>query len=243
MPKITQNVNYKIFSSDVKQKVKHLNTLEAVAQVFMESIFETFKESIILCRLFVTVPYNNLPETNKNFVTKLTKTRKVHKLLKKDTLVLSLLGTSGLEKKWNNRRNSQGHIGIPLVSPDFIGEIPMMSRLLKELGLNINWIDNNDTGLVKHTIGNLNGMFYVEDAATEKDHNGRLIITSQDFVKKYNIKTVIGFGGSYIHSGTFFTSIIFLNEKLSQPEARRFTAEMSFFKTISTNCRNIIFKD
>jgi hypothetical protein len=243
MPKLKENINYKIFSSDVKHKVKHLNTLEAVSQVFMESIFDTFKESVILCRLFVTVPYNKLPEFNKNFVSKLTKAKKVDNLLNDDTLVLSLLGSCGIEKKWKNRRSSQNHIGIPLISSAFIEEIPMMSRLLKELGVNINWIDNNDTDLVKHTIGNLNGMFYVKEATTETDQNGRLIIAAQDFVKKYNVKTVIGFGGSYVASDTFFTSIIFLNEKLIQAEARRFTSEMSFLKTISTSCRNIIFKD
>ncbi len=68
-------------------------------------------------------------------------------------MVLSLLGTRGEDMRWNDRRNSQGHVGIPLVSADFIDAIPMMSRLLKELGLDLNWIASDDTeSIMTHTV-------------------------------------------------------------------------------------------
>ena len=111
--------------------------LEESAQVLMDLLYERFSESIILTRLFATVPYGKLPAANKQFVDNLANSAGITDLIKDTTLVLSLLGTRGKEPEWDNRRSSQGHVGIPLASADFIDAIPMMSRLLKELGLDL----------------------------------------------------------------------------------------------------------
>src|SRR5512144_2112177 len=99
---------------------------------------------------------------------------------------------------WNDRRNSQGHVGIPLATSDFIEAIPMMSRLLKELGMGLDWIDSNDTSMVARALGSSSGLFYVPDAALEIDAKGRKVIAGQDFVKTHGVKTVFGMGGAFI---------------------------------------------
>ncbi len=124
----------------------------------------------------------------------------------------------------------KSHIGIPLVSAAFIDAIPMMSCLLRQLGMGLDWIDSADTSLVKHTIGSMSGVFFVPDAATEVDHHGRKIIAAQDFVAAHKVKSVFGFGGGYLGTPTFAVTIIFLRETITQDKARQFAAGMAFFK-------------
>jgi len=94
-------------------------------------MYDEFEESIVLARLFATVPFGELPAYNQEFVNKLADSTGITQLINDKTYILSLLGTHGVEENWNARLNSQGHIGIPLASADFIDSIPMMSRLLK----------------------------------------------------------------------------------------------------------------
>jgi hypothetical protein len=204
----------------------------------MKTLYNEFKESIVLARLFATVPYGRLPAPNKNFVDALAKSKGVSQSIHDQTLVLSLIGTIGEESAWNDRRNSQGHVGIPLVSSAFIDAIPMMSRLLKQLGLGLDWIDQGDTNVVKHTIGSMSGVFFVPDAASEVDQHGRKIIAAQDFVTKYGVKTVCGFGGGYLGGATFSVTIIFLRETLDQNQVRAFAAGQSFFKAVTSDLVN-----
>ena len=196
-------------------------------------MYGAFKDSIVLVRLFATVPYGQLPKQNKDFVDGLASSKGVGKSIHDQTLVLSLLGTSGEGPAWNDRKDSQGHVGIPLVSAAFIDAIPMMSRLLKQLGLGLDWIDSTDTNLVKHTIGSMSGVFFVPDATTEVDQQGRKIIAAQDFVKAYKVKTVLGFGGGYMGTSTFAVTIIFLRDTIEETKARQFAAGMAFFKAIT----------
>ena len=83
--------------------------------------------------------------------------------------MLSLLGTSGVKPAWNDRRQSQGHVGIPMVSAAFIEAILMMSRLLKQLGVRLDWIASHDSQIITKVMGEMSGVFFVADAATEVD--------------------------------------------------------------------------
>ena len=81
----------------------------------------------------------------------------------------------------------------------------------------------------------MSGVFFVPEAASEVDQRGRKIIVAEDFVQKYGIKTVFGFGGGYLGSSTFSVTIIFLRETLSETDARQFAAQVGFFKTITAD--------
>lgn len=205
--------------------------LEGAAQKYMSILYETLSESIILARLFATIPFEELPEPSKEFVTNLAQSAGISELIKERTRVLSLLGTRGAKHEWNDRHNSQGHVGIPLASSDFIDSIPMMSRLLKQLGAGIDWIGTNDTELVASTYKNRSGVFYVRDAKTEVDNKGRKIIAAQDFVEEEKVKTVFGIGGCYMGTSLFFTTIIFVREFLDKDIVERFMLQANKFKT------------
>ena len=100
----------------IGEQVSGCDTLEHAAQQYMSILFETFSESIVLARLFATIPFGELPEKNREFVTSMAESADIVELIQDQTLVLSLLGSRGKKHEWNDRRNSQGHMGIPLAS-------------------------------------------------------------------------------------------------------------------------------
>jgi len=215
----------------VREQTKNLRHLETAAQRLTDILYEAFSDSIVLVRMFATVPFGQLPEFNQVFVKKLATTNGISHLVNQDMLVLSLLGTRGSNPMWNDRRRSQGHVGIPLASATFIDKIPMMSRLLKDLGLNLDWIDSHDTDIVMKTIGSMSGIFYVRDAKQAVDTQGRKIIAAQDFVAAQSIKTVFGLGGGYATSKTFLTVIVFCRETVDKTQAALFSPIVGLFKS------------
>ena len=206
------------------------STLEQASQEFIKITYEAFSDSLILARLFATATYEELPPKNKQFVDELSKKANIASKINKNTLVLSLLGTCGQERHWNNKNESKGHIGIPLASGDFIESIPMMSRLLKELGMGLSWIDKADTKMVTQTLGLLAGVFHVEDAKTAVDNMGRKIIAEQGFVLSYGVKTVFGLGGGYAGYPRFITAIFFTKDDIPKNVADRFMDLIITFK-------------
>lgn len=218
----------------VKEIAHEHDSLAGAAQRYVSILYDELKESIILARMFVAIPFKALPASNKEFVMALVHSSGASEQIKEETLVLSLLGSRGAKPEWNDRRNSKGHVGIPLASSDFIDKIPMMSRLLKELGAGIDWIDETDTKLVVNTFKSISGVFYVRDAATEVDNAGRKIIAAQDFVEGEKVKTVFGIGGGYVNTPVFFTTIIFLREYIEKQMAEQFMFQASKFKIATT---------
>ncbi|MBN2393930.1 MAG: hypothetical protein JXR84_24565 [Anaerolineae bacterium] len=214
----------------VKEKSSGCQTLEEAAQRVTDGLYDEFNDSIVLVRLFATVPFGKLPAANRTFVSRLAQNQSITQLINDNTLVLSLLGTRGARATWNDRHQSQGHVGIPLASAAFIDKIPMMSRLLKEIGLDLDWIDRRDTDIVIKAMGRVSGVFYVQDAKTAVDQQGRKIIAAQDFVEANQVKTVFGLGGGYATSQTFVTLIVFCREALVKSQAALFTPVITNFK-------------
>jgi hypothetical protein len=228
------NVNIPSFIEGVGNSIARCRCLEDAAQKVTDSVYKEFKDSVALARLFVTVPFEMLPDSNRQFVTNMMEAKKLTGLLTNHTQILSLLGSSGQEDAWNGRHKSRGHIGIPLVSADFIDQIPMMSRLLKSLGLSLDWLSGNGTGITQSTMGKMAGIFYVPDAATAVDEKGRKIIAAQDFVSKYNVRTVFGVGGGYTHETAFVVLIVFAREQIDEERARCFLPLATVFKAATT---------
>lgn len=224
--------------SDLDRKILTVNTLpylEDATQKFAELMYEQFPKSVVLSRVFVTIPFGMLSDFRQNFVLKLSESAGVREQLTENTPVLSLTGTCGQNKNWNHWRNSEGHVGIPLVSDDFIDRIPMMSRLLKELGIRLEWLDYYDTKIVTKKLGRLSGLFYVQDAATAVDDRGRKIISARDFVRDFNVKTVFGIGGSYAARNVYIVMINFINRNLPHRGAELFMRLINVFNSETTH--------
>jgi hypothetical protein len=214
--------------------VTGFNSCEELAKKYASIFYTRFSESIVLARIFATVPFGKLPDANKRFVTSLALTAGVTEFIKDHTPVLSLIGTAGANPNWNDRRRSVGHMGIPLASGHFIGSIPMMSRLLKQLGMDLGWIDKWDAKIIGDNLSRMGGTFYVKDAGSELDSEGRKIIASQDFVTQNKVRTVFGFGGGYLATSDFAVFIVFTRETLEKAKAEQFQVLVGKFKAATT---------
>lgn len=228
------------------QKAVHgAATLEHAAQRYVETVYAALEGSLALLRLFVTVPYRELPAGNRAFVDALVAGAGARDALGEDTLVLSLLGTAGVEPAWCDRRQSSGHVGIPLLSQEFVAEIPMIARMLKQLGVTLDWLDSHDEAVVGKTFGIQSGVFYVPEAATAVDGRGRKIISAQDFVARYGIETVYGLGGGYVETPVFAAIIGFCRERVEREQVERLRPHVARFKaeTVGLVARGSIFAD
>ena len=105
----------------------------------------------------------------------------------------------------------------------------MVARLLKELGVELQWVDEAPSVNVRRLLGGFNGLFYVEDARSARDSLGRLIIPAQDFVQQYEVASVFGMGGVY-PGGTLVTIIVFCREALPREQVEPLKTLVSIFK-------------
>lgn len=234
MNKISEITSIFPVIDEMTKNLKGCKTLEQAAQKVTDTLYEKFSNSIVLARVFATMPFGALPDTNRTFVEKLAARQNISNLIRYETPVLTLLGTRGIKPSWNDRGQSEGHIGIPLASATFIDKIPMMSRLVKEIGINLDWIDHQDAIVVKTYIG-VSGVFYVSDAETAIDDQKRKIIAAQDFVRDYQVKTVFGLGSSYLSNTTFLTLIIFCREQIEKNKVEQFLPLISNIKASTTS--------
>lgn len=230
--------------SRLEYELRGSTHVQEAAQKCARIIYEEFQESVVLARVFATLSFGELPSRDKAFITDLAKLKQVAAQLGDKTPVLSLLGTYGARSEWNNRYNSRGHLGIPLVTSSFVDSIPMVSRLMSDMGIVLDWFDEWEPNLLVKSFGRTTGVFYVRDARTRVDQQNRKIVSVQDFVAAENIKTVFGLGGSYLN-GSFLTMIIFTRETVEQPQAERFMSLVNTFKiaTMSLVMKGAIFAE
>ena len=215
--------------SGIESRVRGATSLEEGAQALATELYTQFAESVVLARVFLTVRLDGLPGDVRAFVENLArsagKTGPLHGLLP----VLSLVGTRGQEAAWNARRSSRGHQAIPLMSAAFVGAIPMISRLFREIGVPLTWIDSDDAQLIATAVGHSGGLFFVPEAESAVDDHGRKIIAAQDFVSAHGVKTVFGTGGAYAR-GQLLVIVVFCRDRVARTTAERFLALTDLFK-------------
>jgi hypothetical protein len=199
--------------------------VEGGAQLFVEAFCERFP-TVVLARLFLVLPFESLPPRDAEFARALVKD---DARLKPATRVLSLLGSSGHNPTFVGRLNSSGHLAIPLLDRQFVQEIPMITRLLADLEVDFQALDDGRPIATRKMLGGRNSTFYVADAATARDEQGRSIIPARDFVESNGIRTVFGMGGAYI-DGTLAAAILFTQESLERPAVDRFASFINTFK-------------
>lgn len=129
---------------------------------------------------------------------------------------LTLMATAGQRPDWNSRHFSREHRAVPLPSREIVEKAPMISQLIKELGLELKAILQPMPDVVKDLAGKRHGIFYVQDAL------GSPYIPAQDeFVVRYGIRSVVGFGGM-LTLGDLFAVILFATVPIPPKSAERF---------------------
>jgi hypothetical protein len=129
---------------------------------------------------------------------------------------LTLMATAGESAAWNSRHLSRGHRAIPLPSPEIVEKAPMISQLIKELGLELKTVLQPSPEIVKELAGKRHGVFHVENAL-----GSPYIPAQEDFVVRYGIKSVLGFGGM-LFTGDLFAVILFATVHVPAKAADRF---------------------
>jgi hypothetical protein len=195
------------------QGLPEFTCAEEAAQAVVGLLYEFFRESLALLRLFVTVPYGELPAATRQFVDRRGTDTGTSHLIHDRTPVFTLLGTRGEHAEWNERHKSQRFRCIPLASSAFVASLPMLSRQFKSVGFDLALIDDWNAAVVgRGRADAYTGMLYIRNAATDRDEQGRMIVPVQDFVVTHGIRTVLGFGSGYANHPTMVTLFAFTRE-------------------------------
>jgi hypothetical protein len=174
----------------------------------------------IVSYFFKTVSYEALPNELQVFAKKMLKEDVPASTMK----CLTLLGTVGENSEWNSRESSKGHLAIPLPSEEVLHQIPMIRNLIQQLGLSVKSVVAPDPALLLDMEQKTYGVFFVPEALGSPN-----IPFQDEFVVRYGIKSVLGFGGM-LPSLDIFVIIIFLRNTISREEA-------DLFKNLSLNIK------
>lgn len=203
---------------------RYMHVVEG-AQAFVGGFAARFP-SVALARLFIVLPLERLPPFDQSAARRLVDDQR---RLKPDTPVLSLLGSAGHDPAYLGRLESRRHLAIPLLDRAYVQSIPMVTRLLGDLDVDLLALDEGRPIVTRRMLGGQNAAFYVADARTARDESGRAIIPAQDFIEAHDIATVFGMGGAYV-DGTLVAAVLFCQENLDRLRAERFQSFISTFK-------------
>ena len=88
-------------------------------------------------------------------------------------------------------------------------------------------------------------MYRISDMSFEdfESLNEKISTVSSSSSLEEDVKTVFGFGGCYLHTSLFFTTIIFVREYLEEEQVKKFMMQTNLFKTatLSLSSENKIF--
>lgn len=192
--------------------------METAANKIVRNLYDQFvdkksgNKACALVRLFKTHPYKDLDKELQEFAAELLG----HQPEPPESKCLTLLATAGERPEWNSRQQSNGHKAIPLISEKFVMAVPMISNLVKQLGLEISQVVRPETGIILDLSKRKYNVFHVPDAL------GSPMIPSQDnFVVPFGVKSVVGFGGVF-PSGNLFAVILFAKVSIKRGIADQF---------------------
>jgi hypothetical protein len=204
-------------STELRRATKAAPTMEDAAQAVCRALYDELvtpenAKACALVRCYKTHPYGKLEPELQAFARAVLKGHTIGPAVR----CLTLLGTVGDETAWNARRSSAGHQAIPLPSADIIEKAPMIAQLIRQFGLDLSDVVQPASDLVRGLQGKTYGVFHVPEAV-----GSPYIPAQKDFVVKFGIRSVVGFGGS-LPSGDLFAVILFARVPVSSETADRF---------------------
>ncbi|MDQ6718122.1 MAG: hypothetical protein M3Z17_07220 [Gemmatimonadota bacterium] len=215
---------------DIRKRIAAEGTLEDAARRVCEYLSAELAgpnglRACALVRCYKTHPYGELEQELKNFV----KASLGGEAPRASMKCLTLMGTVGEEPEWNSRHRSKGHKAIALPSSEIVEQAPMIAQLIREFGLDLSAVVDPGKEVVRDLMGKTYGVFHVAEA-----RGSRFIPAQEDFVLRYGIRSVLGFGGS-LGGGDLFAIILF--SKVAIPEAAA-----DRFRTVALDVKSGFFK-
>lgn len=173
---------------------------------------ETGRPACVLVRFFKTHRYTHLDPALRDYVNRLPGVGTPAP----STPCLTLLGTVGELPEWNAPDRSVGHRVIPLPSRQIVERFPMISQLMRQLGVEEASILHPDRALLVDAQAQVYGVFHVPDA-----EGSPYIPAQEDFVRPFGVRSVLGFGG-LLPDGELFAVILFSRVRVPVETARLF---------------------
>lgn len=212
------------------QGIAGCSCAQEAAQDFVDRLYGRFRDSLVLLRLFITVPYDRLPEEDRCFVDGRVRATNTSHLIQGATPVFTLLGTRGKKPEWNDRRASVHFRCIPLVSTAFVASLSMLSRQFESVGFDLGLIDAWESKVAATgRADQFRGMLYIRNAGTDRDAQGRMIVPRQEFVAESAVRTTLGFGSGYARHPTLVTLFAFTNETVERSAVEPFANLLEAF--------------
>jgi hypothetical protein len=205
-------------------------TMEASARLICRALYDELRTpddtpACALIRCYKTHPFGALPPELRRFARRAANQIE----LPRDSMkCLTLLGSVGEEPQWNARFSSKGHQAIPLPSPRIVERAPMIAKLIRDFGLDLAHVLDPTPEVVRDLAGKTYGVFHVEEAV-----GSPVIPAQEEFVTRYGIRSVVGFGGS-LASGDLFAVILFSRVSISPASADR-------FRTLALDVKTLFF--
>jgi hypothetical protein len=201
----------------IRQSAANATTVSEAAQAMVEYLYEecghpTAARSCALVRFYKTYAFNSLDARLQRFA----KTQLGDIEPAAGMQCLTLIASIGQEPKWCDPRQSVGHQAIPLASAQMVEGAPMIAQLIREMGLDIKDVISPDKELIQESAGKSYNVFHVEQAL-----GSPYIPAQKDFVKRYGVRSVLGFGG-LVGEGDFFAVIMFSRGPIPAASAARF---------------------
>jgi hypothetical protein len=120
-----------------------------------------------------------------------------------DLRCLTLLASVGDEVDWCDRRRSRAHKTIPLPTEELVERLPMVSQLIRQLGLDLSTVLRPSPEQLTELSQRTYDVFHVEDA------QGSPHLPAQDeFVVPRGIASALGFGGM-LYTGDLYAVVLF----------------------------------
>lgn len=196
----------------------------------MSHLFDEFSETLVLIRLFATVPFSFLPEREKRFAVRVASEHECPEELTDSTTVVALAATRGTQPHWNDPANSRSRLAVPLLGSAFVATIPLVGRVMSGMLTDVPWMTKQETLIVKEATGKMSSLLLVEDARTETAGDGSKAVVDQQFVHDHGVRTVMTLGGHYLN-GTCVALVLFTTEHLTWEQASKFTTLLNTIKT------------
>ena len=184
---------------------------ERLVRLFEERFVHEGRSALVLARCFLTQPYRALsPHLQAVVRDGLGSTPDP------DLICLTLQATRGERPPWCEVRRSVGHQAIPLISAEQVQGIPMIARLLEQLGVPVSLVLAPSTELLLEAAETRYNVFFVPEAL-----GSPFIPAQEDFVEPYGIRSVLGFG-SLLPTGGLYATILFSRQALPAETAQAF---------------------
>ena len=206
-------------SREVRKVATHCGNMEEAANSVVRYFYDAFvnptdgERSCVMVRFYKTHAYGDLEPDLQEFARGQLGDQRATRTMK----CLTLLATIGDEPAWCDRRRSRGHQAVPLPSVDMVDQAPMISQLVKQMGFDVAEVVQPSTAVVPFPLEKRTyNVFHVEDALGSPH-----IPAQAEFVRRYGIRSVVGFGG-LLRSGDLFAVILFSRTRITAESAERF---------------------